>query len=83
MNEVVEFVEGFRKAVRRMFRSFAEAYNRIPESTREGMLLRARERRSIDNHEAAVEAERQAGLAYVRELGAQARRDLGLPEEER
>lgn len=83
MSETVDFVTGFGRAMRRAFMALVEAYNRIPEPTREGMLLRARERESIEKYQALHEAERQSGLAYVRELGAQARRDLGLPEEER
>lgn len=83
MKEIVEFVDGFRKAMKRMVQGLAEAYNRIPEPIREELRWAARERKSIDKYKAAHEVERQAGLAYVRELGAQARRDLGLPEEER
>lgn len=83
MKEIVDFVVGFRRAMKRALVAAAEAYSRIPAPIREELMWAARERRSIEKHRALHEVERQAGLAYVRELGAQARRDLGLPEEER
>lgn len=83
MKETVEFVDGFRKAMKRALLAVAEAYSRIPAPIREELMWAARERRSIEKYQALHEAERQSGLTYVRELGAQARRGLGLPEEER
>lgn len=71
------------EALRRSYLKVFEAFMRIPEPVREALILAAREQRSVDKYRATHEAERQAGLAYVRELGAQARRDLGMPEEER
>ncbi len=83
MNATVDFVAGFGRAMKRAFMAVAEAYSRIPAPIREELMWAARERRSVEKYQAAHQVERQAGLAYVRELGAQARRDLGLPEEER
>lgn len=81
--EVLRFMTKLHAAVRRTWLKVIQAYMRIPAPIRKELLLAAREKNSIDKYRAAHEVERQAGLAYVRELGAQARRDLGLSEEER
>jgi hypothetical protein len=78
---VRDILTDITEALRRSYLKVFEAFMRIPEPLREALVLAAREQRSIDKYNAAHEAERQAGLAYVRKLGAQARRDLGLPEE--
>lgn len=81
--EYGNFLGRFKRAIERVGEEIAAgvrdglAYRDHPPMTE----LEAREYISQKTYERRIRRERELGLAYVRELGRQARRDLGLGRE--